>query len=227
MLRVVRVGGSLLTWDHLPAELHRWLASHSSACNVLVAGGGPWVEALRETAARFSMEEETAHWLSVQAMELTAKLLHSLMPEDVCFVTGFAELRSVISQPRPPRIVFDVGDFLRDVERDQPGIPLPRNWRVTSDSIAARVAIVLQADELVLLKSADPPHFTDVQQLAACGYVDTCFPVAADGLTVRFENLRECHHECSHPEPRSGCEKIVGVQASAGFVGRKAREKAR
>ncbi len=199
MLRVVRVGGSLLTWDHLPVVLNHWLVGHSSACNVLVVGGGPWVEALRETAARFSMEEETAHWLSVQAMELTAKLLDALMPEDVRFVVDFVELRSAISRSRHPPIVFDVGNFLRDVEPDQPGIPLPRNWRVTSDSIAARVAIVLLADELVLFKSTDPPHHTDVQQLAARGYVDNYFPVAAHGLSVRFENLRECHNGRSIP----------------------------
>ncbi len=199
MLRVVRVGGSLLTWDHLPVVLNRWFDGHSAACHVLVVGGGPWVEALRETAARFSMDEETAHWLSVQALELTAKLLHSLLPKDVCFVAEFAELRSAIQQSLHPRIVFDVGNFLRDVEPDQPGVPLPRDWRATSDSIAARLAIVLQADELILFKSADPPQHTDMQQLAARGYVDEYFPVAAHGLSVRFENLRECHYERSYP----------------------------
>jgi aspartokinase-like uncharacterized kinase len=56
---------------------------------------------------------------------------------------------------------------------------------VTSDSIAARIAGILDAEELVLLKSADPPA-----QLQP-PYVDEYFVQAAEGLTcVRSVNLR-------------------------------------
>ena len=63
--------------------------------------------------------------------------------------------------------------------------PLPDDWSVSSDSIAARAAGYLGAVELVLLKSTladgDQPD-----------YVDGYFAVAARGIPrVRFVNLRD------------------------------------
>ena len=68
--------------------------------------------------------------------------------------------------------------------------PLPESWDVTSDSIAARLAEIIAADELVLLKSA-PAAPGLLHEIAAAGYVDNFFPQAAEGLMrVRFANLR-------------------------------------
>ncbi|MCA9240540.1 MAG: hypothetical protein KDA37_10085, partial [Planctomycetales bacterium] len=64
-------------------------------------------------------------------------------------------------------------------------------WQVTSDSIAARVAEVLDA-ELVLLKAAPPPdgRRQDLDWLADAGYVDRWFPRASLGLrSVSFQTL--------------------------------------
>ena len=86
--------------------------------------------------------------------------------------------------------VCDSEQFLRDVEPHAAGRPLPAGWQVTSDSIAARLAEVLAADELVLLKSIDPPSAT-WQQAAREGLVDAYFPEAVQPLaTVRWINLR-------------------------------------
>ena len=65
----------------------------------------------------------------------------------------------------------------------------------TSDSIAARLAEVLGADEVVLLKSQDPPSQASLAELAASGYVDAWFPEAAAGLSVRLVNLRSEENE--------------------------------
>ena len=53
-------------------------------------------------------------------------------------------------------LVFDVTGFMRQIEPRLQGSKLPYGWSVTSDSIAARVAAVLAAGELVLLKPALP-----------------------------------------------------------------------
>jgi aspartokinase-like uncharacterized kinase len=85
---------------------------------------------------------------------------------------------------------------LRQIEPKCAGTRLPANWSVTSDAIAARLAIVLAADDLVLLKSIVPPAARSgtmvdwIAELAALGYVDGSLPMLAAGLsTLRFAVL--------------------------------------
>jgi len=85
-------------------------------------------------------------------------------------------------QPFPRLIVFDCQRFLEHQEPMTPGCPLPHTWDSTSDSIAARVAVAAQIHELLLLKSTDIPADIDLAQAAAAGWVDACFPTAAEPL---------------------------------------------
>lgn len=79
-------------------------------------------------------------------------------------------------------IVLDCARFLAQIEPRVPGTCLPETWDVTSDSIAARVAVASGASELRLLKSIDIPTGTDVATAAARGWVDPFFPQAVAGL---------------------------------------------
>jgi hypothetical protein len=88
--------------------------------------------------------------------------------------------------------ILDPEPFLTDVEPHLPGRPLPHEWQATSDSIAARVAHALDADDLVLLKSAVCRDNNSLQGAADQGYFDPFFPQAAEGLPlVRSVNLRD------------------------------------
>ncbi len=75
-------------------------------------------------------------------------------------------------------------------DEGRPGC-LPHHWAATSDSVAARAAVVAQA-ELVLLKSVTIPDDGDWFTAATAGYVDKVFPsfVANAELNVRSVNLR-------------------------------------
>jgi len=74
-----------------------------------------------------------------------------------------------------------------------PGSVLPRSWTVSSDSIAARLAEVLPADELVLLKSSDPTT-GEADGLADQEYVDEFFPAFARcRFRCKFVDLRSLH----------------------------------
>ncbi|MDX1944562.1 MAG: hypothetical protein SFU86_04075 [Pirellulaceae bacterium] len=189
LVRVVKVGGSLLDWPPLKTVLLVWLERQPAAVNVLVTGGGELADAIRRADATFSIGETVAHWLCIEALGVTAKLLAAIV--------GWRPPISTIGELDGWRnsgdsgIVFDPGDFLRHHERTLPGMPLPHDWSVTSDSIAARLAEVLGSDELVLLKSQTPPT-GDLAELSRLGYVDGYFPRAAAKLpTVRFVNLRD------------------------------------
>jgi hypothetical protein len=63
---------------------------------------------------------------------------------------------------------------------------------VTSDSIAARLAVRLGAQELLLLKSAPLPPGADRAEAARLGLVDPAFPAVARPLrSVRYQHLRD------------------------------------
>lgn len=180
--RVVKVGGSLLTWSQLPQQLDGWLKSESPMTSVLIAGGGPWAELLRQTASRFDLAEAAAHDMCIQAMSVTASLLADLL--SCPCATSLAELSRIADCDR---VVLDVHNWLAG-ERSR---DLPKSWDVTSDSIAARLASELNAVELVLLKSRSAPG-RELSSLADAGYVDRYFSNAAANLSrIRYVNLRE------------------------------------
>jgi hypothetical protein len=73
-------------------------------------------------------------------------------------------------------------------DESRPGA-LPHSWSVTTDSIAARVAVVYRAERLVLLKSVDVPAGTSWPEAAASGWVDAHFPQIAPTLDCPVEIL--------------------------------------
>jgi aspartokinase-like uncharacterized kinase len=184
---VVKLGGSLLTADDLVVRCRAWLAAEPEAQRVVVVGGGTLVDEFRALDRRHRLDERAAHWMCVELMSITARLLASLLPE-ATLLSNLAELE--VRKREPGIIIFDVADFLRREEPRLPGTPLTENWDVTSDAIAARLAVVLAADELVLLKSASPDSTRSIAALAESGYVDRYLPRLCDELPpIRFVNL--------------------------------------
>jgi aspartokinase-like uncharacterized kinase len=191
VIRVIKVGGSLLNWPELTLALETWLNEQLPVSTVLIAGGGRLVDVIREMSSAFSVDDERAHWLAVDAMSIQSRLLAGLVTK-ASFIADFSDLRCRLSIDKSARIVFDANHFLRHEEHQFPGCRLSHDWSVTSDSIAARIAEVLKADELVLLKSADPPAtWTTIDELAAAGFIDPTFPgFDKCGFQRRFVNLR-------------------------------------
>jgi aspartokinase-like uncharacterized kinase len=188
--RVVKVGGSLLDWPHLAEKLRAWLASQPLAQTLLIAGGGELAESIRRADQLHGLGETAAHWLCVDTLGVTAKMLAAILGgSQVGVFDSFPELSAAV----PGTLVFDPGPFLHAAEPQFPGEPLPHDWSVTTDSIAARVAECWPAEELVLLKSGDPGLWTQFADLAECGYVDGHFPTVARRLQIpiRFVNLRD------------------------------------
>jgi aspartokinase-like uncharacterized kinase len=236
-VRVVKVGGSLFDFSRLPEALRAWLRTQEPAANVLIAGGGRWADVIRDADARFALGDEASHWLCVDILGSSARLLAALLRESR-LVTSLRGLRRVLSSapersaPEPdsagapcepaagnrrpppgrariepadvaalPPIVFCPVSFLHEDEPQLDEHPLPHTWNVTTDSIAARLAETLSADELVLLKSADPPPVAG----AAGEYVDNYFAQVARRLRrVRMVNLRRfAEQHLAHREEAS------------------------
>jgi 5-(aminomethyl)-3-furanmethanol phosphate kinase len=139
VLTVVKVGGGLGD-DALPA-LCRALGELGGRHPLLVVpGGARFADAARDADRRFGLRAATAHRMAILGMEQFGWLLSDLIPG--------AERRAEVDVARAGR----TGVLL------PAGLPLdelPASWQVTSDSIAAWVAVRVGAGRLVLIKEVD------------------------------------------------------------------------
>ncbi|MEN6609635.1 MAG: uridylate kinase [Methanoregulaceae archaeon] len=128
-LLVVKIGGSLFD---IAEKLVPALRS-SERPLLIVPGGGAFADTIRS----LRLDEDTAHWMAITAMEQSGWLLHSLgLP-----------ITDMLRIPEEPTVLLPYC-VLRDAD------PLPHTWDVTSDTIAAWVAGSLGTD-LLLIKSVD------------------------------------------------------------------------
>ena len=141
---VVKVGGGLLAHE---AELRAVLdVLDRSSRTLIVPGGGPFADAVRDAYRRGAVDDDAAHWMAVLAMDQYAELLASRMPRG-CVVTSLGAAHHAASAGQVP--ILAPSRWLREAD------PLPHSWDVTSDSIAAWVAGQARASALVLVK---PPR---------------------------------------------------------------------
>jgi aspartokinase-like uncharacterized kinase len=184
----IKVGGSLFGWPEFPARLAHWLDEERPSRPVLIAGGGPPADFVRTLDASYGLGDETAHRLALRAMDFTAEALAALLPGSRV-VRRLDQLASAWGEGRRP--IFAPRLYLEDVDERRPD-RLPFSWEVTSDAIAARVAVDLRASRLVLLKSASAAAVSTLAEAASAGLVDPYFPAVAEGLDrVEIVDLRD------------------------------------
>lgn len=199
-MRIVKLGGSLLGYRRLAEALRNWWATQPAAHNVVVVGGGAMVDAIRLVDARQSLGELNCHWMSIQAMGIAARYVSERLPEVPLVV--WADQPGHYGSALHGQVsicLLDVEHFLKHVEPTAAGTRLEATWRVSSDSIAARLAVVLQARELVLLKSTLPPDGVCLRSHQRSDFVDPFFAkLAGDLPTVRAVNLRDATFPSRH-----------------------------
>lgn len=179
---VVKVGGSLLHSVNLVDQLRGWIALQGDTRVVLLTGGGPYPKELR---LKGDMDEETAHWLAIRMMQFQTRQLCRSYQGGV-MVSNWRHAKEIWERDCQP--FFNVGPFLREDDTSQDR--LPHTWDVSSDSIAARVAVRHDAD-LVLIKSCPvTPGPYDWPELARLGVVDEWFPQIAPAVAnITLANL--------------------------------------
>jgi aspartokinase-like uncharacterized kinase len=184
---VVKVGGSLFDLPGLASRLAALLRVLERREIVLVAGGGFAAQFVRILDRDHRLGEETSHWLALRSLSLTAHALAAILPRSAV-VGRVSECPRVWQAGGLP--VLDPFTFAKDDE-GRPGA-LPHRWDVTSDSLAARVAGVMGARELILLKSVTIPPEMGWAEASQCGLVDAYFAKAVGkSPSARAVNLRE------------------------------------
>ena len=143
---VLKIGGSLSRGQSLAVlcqEIGRLGARHRL---LVVPGGGDFADIVRDHYRRFRLNETTAHAMALSAMDQYGWLLGDLIPDgDV--VRDILSARKTTASGRVPILLPATLLIQAD--------PLPHSWQVTSDSIAAWIAGLVCASQLVLLKDVD------------------------------------------------------------------------
>jgi len=141
---VVKVGGALLAHaKDFETVLAMIVAAGRERRLLVVPGGGPFADAVRDVDRRLELSGDAAHWMAVLAMDQYAYVIADRLPHGALVVDRRAIVTALEAGHIPVLAPFR---WLRDVDS------LPHRWDVTSDSIAAWVAGELGARRLVLIK---------------------------------------------------------------------------
>lgn len=156
-LSVIKIGGGL---SAVPGALDRVCGAVGAAGGshrvLVVPGGGPFADTVREFDRAEMLAPASAHWMAILAMDQYAHVLAERIPG----ASLIDEPGALLQAMRPGGVaVLAPFRWMRSAD------VLPHTWEVTSDSIAAFVAGALDAARLILIKPAtdplDPvdPHF--------------------------------------------------------------------
>lgn len=179
---VIKLGGSLLT-DPQDGRLSRWCALLSEEwagrC-VVVAGGGPFADAVRDSQSRWGFTDDIAHRMALRAMDQYALMLCHLNPQFVA-ADAAERMADICASGRTP-----VWMPARELDL---GLDLPRDWRVTSDSLAAWLALRLGLSDVLLIKSCAIPD-APLQSLSDGGIVDAWLPTLVSNTGIEVTLLQ-------------------------------------
>jgi aspartokinase-like uncharacterized kinase len=151
------VGGGLLSGvENFEAVLAMISDASRRVPLLVVPGGGPFADAVREVDDLLSLPDEATHWMAVLAMDQYAHLIASRLPTGK-LVMRANDIEAALDERRIP--VLAPYRWMREAD------PLPHSWDVTSDSISAWVASQVGASRLVLVK---PPGASGSDIVDAC-----------------------------------------------------------
>jgi dihydroneopterin aldolase len=203
LMWVVKLGGSMAR----SPQLADWLALLAAAPVrlVIVPGGGPFADQVREAQARWRFGDAAAHRMAVLAMEQFGLLLAALRPG----LRPAASRAAIRRGQRQGRVPVWLPSRMIEGRAE-----IPMSWAVTSDSLAAWLARTLGAERLLLVKSAEaPPGPVAAAELGRLGLLDDAFAGFIAG--ARFETWCLA---ASRPEVLAAAlagEAVVGTRITA------------
>ncbi|MDF0376921.1 hypothetical protein [Methylophilus sp. YYY-1] len=175
---VIKLGGSVTHYDSLMQWLKlvvRW----GDGKVIIVPGGGVYADAVREfqrlraTMPEGHIDDSQAHALAIYAMDQMARSLVAMMPA-LTLVRNPFEIAERGWQHRG--LVWLPSEMALN-QAFATEYPLPHSWDVTSDSLAAWLALQLDACQLLLVKSDERllslEQALTLPQLQEMGMIDT------------------------------------------------------
>lgn len=170
---VFKIGGSLARARELSPWL-KGLAGQGGGRAVIVPGGGPFADTVRDMHRLRRFPDRVAHDMALLAMEQYGLMMSGIEPALVP-VRQYEEIAAVLRSSRVP--VWLPVEMLRSVKA------IPKAWELSSDSLAAWLTGALGAHDLVLVKSVSPlSDSCTATALASRGIVDPLFPKVHEEL---------------------------------------------
>ncbi|WP_019171311.1 hypothetical protein [Pseudaminobacter salicylatoxidans] len=171
---VVKLGGS--TAYH--AEMRNWVAilTASQRPLVLVPGGGPFADRVREAQGEMGFSDRAAHFMAIMAMDQMGLALLD-MDTRLTLARSLEEIDSALTSGKlPVWLPSQMCDAAEDIAQ---------SWDVTSDSLAAWLAARIGAEALLLIKQTDAFENADgIEALVAAGIVDLLLPAMLGEATA-------------------------------------------
>jgi aspartokinase-like uncharacterized kinase len=156
---VVKLGGSLYNTPELKLWLQTLADTSISTPIVIVPGGGPFADQVREAQILHHFNDAAAHHMALMAMKQFGLMLIALEAKCQPFNT--------LKPPQPLSVWLPDDSLLTE-------LVLTQSWDVTSDSLALWLASKLQAEQLFLVKYVDV-RSTSIQQLTSHHVIDRRF----------------------------------------------------
>ncbi len=160
-MRIIKLGGSLLTGGQLSACLDRILGLNG--INIITPGGGEFADAVRIAQQQHGFDDAAAHDMALLAMQQMALLMRALRPA----------LRPWPHAARPPETPGAYVWSPNPEELAQAGVPA--GWHITSDSLAAWLCARYNAEQLIVVKSATVAPEAGAAEWQAQGVLDAAF----------------------------------------------------
>lgn len=175
---VIKLGGSLVESGRLSAILKT--VGHARLGCVIVPGGGTFADAVRSAQTEHKFPQAVAHRMAILAMHQSGMMLcamHArLQPAET-----LAAIRQAIAESRIP-----VWLPLKLAEGDT---TISRDWKTTSDGLAARLAERMGRAPVVLVKSCRVPRSASADRLAKDGIVDPTFATIVERARLSWRVL--------------------------------------
>ena len=134
--QVVKIGGSL--FPDYAIDLAKKLKNTNS---MIILGGGEFANLIREYDSSQNFSAEVTHFTAIDCMDIIAKLVNDKV-KSTRLAYDLDEANKISDEGFTP--IFVVSRFLRDED------PFECSWDVTSDSIAAYVAHLINANLLIV-----------------------------------------------------------------------------
>ena len=134
--QVVKIGGSL--FPNYEINLAKKLENTNS---LIVLGGGEFANLIRKYDSEINFSQETNHWTAIDCMDIIAKLVNDKV-ESTKLAYSIDDAITISDEGFTP--IFVVSKFLREDD------PFECSWDVTSDSIAAYISHLLNANLLIV-----------------------------------------------------------------------------